>query len=449
MKHDQQVAVTPLGDKKQQGFSAEWLCRGDKSLTHRALIFSGLAKGRSKVEFPLWGEDCQSTAEIMASLGAKIDKHVTGEHPFIDIDSPGWDEWQSPSDALDCGNSGTTARLMIGALSAMPGLKSSMIGDESLSSRPMMRVVAPLRDMGAKIDGVDQGNLLPITISGASLKEASHEVSKASAQVKSCLLLAAMNVNGKTRVQLPIGSRDHTERLLSKLGAHIEVEQKQGIETVTLTGPFRPPAGTYKVPGDPSSAAFFSVYAALMDNAELKINQVLKNPTRTGFVNVLRRMGVNIKEHQSFGSDDFMEPVVDLTITGSARLNATVIEDAEIPTLIDEIPILAIAAMFAEGESHFKGIAELKVKESDRLKQTHDLVNVCGGKARIDGDDLFIEGGLESVTSFSFNPLGDHRLAMSAAIAARFSDNPCTIEGGRCVDVSFPGFYEDLEKIFS
>jgi 3-phosphoshikimate 1-carboxyvinyltransferase len=287
---------------------------------------------------------------------------------------------------------------------------------------------------------------MPLDIRGRKLEPWAHEVDKASAQIKSSLILAGLFCDGVSSVNLPSGSRDHTERLLAKMGAKIETSESEGREQVLVEGPFQPKSGTFVIPVDPSSAAFFAVCGLLRSDGILTLPEVLDNPTRTGFIAALRRMtdGVRCEAEEN---QDFIEPTMTLRIYGGQLLRGTSIKSQEVPTLVDEIPILAVAAAFAEGPSHFAGLSELRVKESDRLAKTAELLTLAGASVRIDGDDLHIAGGLKDVQPFRYDPLGDHRLAMAAAILARRSEKPCCILSPECVRVSFPNFFETLEKV--
>jgi 3-phosphoshikimate 1-carboxyvinyltransferase len=418
-------------------------CGRDKSLTHRAIMFASLSEGRSQIHFPLLGADCFSSISCFEALGVKI--RVKGDD-LVEVESEGFSKFRQPTVALDCGNSGTTARLILGILSAQKGLTFQLIGDESLSRRPMKRVVSPLRKMGAQISGPDDGNFLPLTIEGRDLKAMPHLVDKASAQVKSCLLLAGMFTEGQTSVTLPKGSRDHTERVLQKMGANLSSFVTNQEEHIQLTGPFKTKAMDLSIPVDPSSAAFFAVLGLLLRQGGIAMPDVLDNPTRTGFMNVLGRMSQGLTFSRA-SSQDFVEPVGLLIVKGGLDLTGTDIEEHEVPSLVDEIPILSVAAAFAKTPSLFRGLSELRVKESDRLLLTAALLEAAGAQYEIRGDDLWIAGGLKEVKAFTFDPEGDHRLAMSAAILARRSKKPCCILDSECVRVSFPNFYEALDAV--
>jgi 3-phosphoshikimate 1-carboxyvinyltransferase len=431
--------VQPFAKGRDAALAGAVACPADKSITHRSVMFAAMAKGRSRIERPLLGADCRSTMAAFRALGVAIDVGTAD----LAVDSPGWDGWQSPVVPLDFGNSGTTARLLTGVFAATEGLFVTCFGDGSLSKRPMGRVVDPLRRAGAAIVGRHGGHLLPLAISGQRLRPMHHTVDKATAQVKSALVLAGLAVDGETAVTLPAGGRDHTERMLTALGAKLSVATAKGEETIAVKGPFRPQAGTFRVPGDPSSAAFFAVLGAL-GGGRIEIAGVLENPTRTGFEVILERMGVRLSKSAPRLGNGLLEPEVDLTIAGGAPLMGVDMEPELAPSLIDEIPILAVCAMFARGESRFRGLGELRVKESDRLAKTIELVGAAGGKARAEGDDLIVSGGLSRARAFTYDPDEDHRLAMAAAVAAKYADGPCTVLDPSCVAVSFPGFFDVL-----
>jgi len=416
----------------------------DKSLTHRAILFASMATGQTDIKKPLLSQDCLATVNAMRALG--VDINVDDDGGVINVVSKGWDTWRcDPHTVIDCENSGTTARLLTGLLAATPGLQLTLTGDASLQKRPMGRVVIPLQSIGAEIDSSD-AHLLPLTIKGKKLSPGKHLVDKASAQVKSALLLAGLNIDGQTEVQLPAGSRDHTEKMLASMGAKIEVSGIPGRETVAVYGPWRPRAGSWFIPADPSSAAFFAVLAVLADSP-LVLPGVLANPTRTGFIKVLQRMGNHVALRPSQKMDAFIEPTCDILLTSSGELRAVEILANELPSLIDEIPILAVAAAFAKGPSVFRGLAELRVKESDRLVMTAKLLAAAGCEVNIEGDDLMIAGGLTQARAFCFDCAGDHRLAMAAAVMASFAAGPCVINDAAAVGVSFPGFFAALHSL--
>ncbi len=420
-------------------------CGRDKSLTHRAIMFSSLAQGDSEIDNPLLGADCISTIDCFRKLGVQIE--VQGRS--VKISSPGFQLFQSSESSLDCGNSGTTARLLLGLFAGINGLKVTLTGDKSLSKRPMDRVVEPLRQTGAIFAGESGAKYLPITIEGQNLKATNYTINKSSAQVKSALMLAHLPTTGKITVTLPAGSRDHTEKMLIQMGANCQSSVNQGIETVIFTGPFYPHGQKYNIPVDPSSAAFFSVLGLLRPKGKTLIPDVLNNPTRTGYLNALMRMSSHIKCQKAATGNLFVEATMNLDVEGSFPLVGTDISAAEIPTLVDEIPILAVAAAFASSPSRFSGLSELRIKESDRLAKTYELLQAAGARCSIEGDDLVIFGGLKQANSFHFNPEEDHRMAMAAAIIACFAKSPCKILDEECVAVSFPNFFEELKKFES
>lgn len=438
------LTVQPFPGGRAESLMAELQCPPDKSITHRSVMFASMAQGQSQVLSPLLGADCRSTMGVFRSLGVEIDETPTG----IRVISPGWDHFCSPTMPLDFGNSGTTARLLTGLFAATPGLFVTCYGDASLSNRPMSRVVNPLRSVDASILGREQGRLLPLAIQGKQLRPGHHLVDKASAQVKSALILAGLNVEGASSVTLPGGSRDHTEKMLRGLGANIEVQvdQQRGLETITILGRFRPNPRIYRVPGDPSSAAFIAALSVL-SSGSIRINGMLDNPTRTGFMTILKRFGAHIEKSEPVRDDDALEPVVNLTIRGGYDLQAVDIEPELAPTYIDEVPVLAVVALFAKGRTRLRGLSELRVKESDRLAKTIELVTKSGGKAYAEADDLIIEGPLQRAQRFDFSPDWDHRLAMAAGVLAKFADGPCQIADPDCVKVSFPGFFDVLSSL--
>lgn len=440
------LTVHPLAaGSVSRKISGSVTCPPDKSITHRSVMFASMAKGTSVIENPLMGADCRATMAAFRALGATITHDAAAG--VVHVDSPGVDGWNSPLVPLDFANSGTTARLLAGIFASTPGLFVTCYGDGSLSKRPMGRVVEPLRAIGAKIHGRQNGHLLPLAIEGQQLAPKAHVVDKASAQVKSAILLAGLNVIGETKVTLPVGGRDHTEKMLTALGAKVSTKRVGGDEEITVTGPFRPQAGRFRVPGDPSSAAFFSVYAALA-GGKLEILNVLENPTRTGFMTVLERMGVRLTRSQPQRENGLLEPVTRLTIESDGKPVKGVDTEPELaPTMIDEIPILAVLAAFAAGPSRFRGLSELRVKESDRLAKTLELLRLAGAEAKADGDDLIVAGGLTRARAFRYDPDEDHRLCMAAAVLAKLADGPCEVQDPDCVAVSFPGFFDVLKSL--
>ncbi len=413
----------------------------DKSLTHRAIMLASCAAGRSQLWNPLEGEDCLATRRCFEALGVTFSTIHKGSTVGWEITSPGWDHWITPSAPLDCGNSGTTARLMLGLLAGAPGMQAQLTGDESLQRRPMGRVVAPLRTMGADISL--EHDHLPATVRGQTMHASSYRMGVASAQVKSALLLAGARCVGATSVGLPSGSRDHTERWLRWLGVSCESQENHGQEMVTLRGPWQPRTFTYSIPGDPSSAAFFVVLGLLQRGGAIRLPRVGTNPTRMGFVKFLRQMGGNIAYVGD--TEEGPEPIAEIVVTGGQPLMGAAMAAEDVPTAIDEIPILAVAAACGRGISRFHGVGELRYKESNRLNALEQLLKSAGVKVSQQGDDLEVVGvGEGAIKAFCFDSAGDHRMAMAAAVLAKRADGPCVIQNASCVAVSFPTFFQWL-----
>jgi 3-phosphoshikimate 1-carboxyvinyltransferase len=407
---------------------------GDKSITHRALLLAALGRGVSHVGGALTSLDARSTARVLRQLGAEISPLREGE--VLGIKGRG--RFRAPDRTLDCGNSGTTTRLLLGLL-AGHRFRATLTGDASLRRRPMRRVTVPLREMGARFEERG-GDGLPLTIRGGRLRPIRYAMPVSSAQVKSSLLLAGMV--GEVAVDLlerSGRSRDHTERMLRELG--FDVGERDGwIE-------FRPGgrigAFDLQVPGDPSSAAFLVGASVLAEAGELRIAGVGVNPTRTGFLRVLERMGALVTVEASDTS--FGEPVADL-ITRPAALRRTEVTAGEIPGLIDEIPMLAVLACRAAGETIFREVGELRVKESDRLGLIAGNIRAIGGKAEVRGDDLHVEG-VENPPRGKVRTAADHRIAMAFAVLGTLPGARIAIDDMTCAAVSFPGFPETLRRI--
>jgi 3-phosphoshikimate 1-carboxyvinyltransferase len=403
---------------------------GDKSISHRALILGALAEGDSAVTGILQSADVQSTAGVLRALGVAIPELSSsfivrgyGRHGLI-----------QPNGDLDCGNSGTTTRLMAGVLAATP-VRATLVGDASLSRRPMGRVAVPLQAMGATID-LPPHSGLPMTIHGGPLREIDWNSAVASAQIKSAILLAALVSGVRVRVTEPVRSRDHTERMLAARGAAIRVVEN----SVTLEAKSWLMAADTAVPGDPSSAAFFAALAALADSGELRLERVCVNETRFGFFDQLRLMGTRVieKDRRLEGG----EWVADLVVTPN-RLSATLLSESQVPSMVDEIPLLACVAARAEGETVITGAGELRVKESDRIAAVVANLKAIGATAeelpdgmRVVGSDRPLKG---RVTTY-----GDHRLAMAFGVLGAASGNAIEIDDQECVAVSYPGFWADL-----
>ncbi len=403
---------------------------GDKSISHRALLFSALANGTTRVMGLSSGGDVASTARCLGQMGVAIARD--GEAVVVH----GTPDWRSPPGDLDCGNSGTTMRLFLGALAGQPGLMARLVGDASLSRRPMRRVAEPLAHMGAHID-LSPGGMAPLTVTGGPLFGADLALNVASAQVKTAILLAGLRAEGRTRVREPLPSRDHSERALRAMGAPL-----QQVDGAWELGPCQLQAmGEWRIPGDPSSAAFAAVAALLHPSAEVLVPQLCGNPTRLGWLRVLERMGGDcaIEDLGPVAG----EPTLGLRCRSSA-LAATTITAAEVPALIDEVPILALAAAAATGTTRFCEVGELRHKESDRLVETLALLQALGVKARAEGDDLIVcgQGSASdwSRTPFVFDAGLDHRMAMSAAIAGLVGPAAVTVADTQAIGTSWPDF---------
>ena len=410
---------------------------GDKSITHRALILNAVARGEARIDGFLDAADTRSTVACMRALGAAIDE--TGPEQLT-VRGHGREGLREARDVLDCGNSGTTLRLLSGLLAGFPFL-SVLTGDASLRSRPMARVVEPLRALGASVTGRAGGTLPPLAIEGGPLAgDQRIETPVASAQVKSALLLAGLAAEGSTTVAEPARSRDHTERMLGAMGAAVAVEGA----TVTLT----PPPGDLaaidvRVPGDVSTAAAWIVAATLHPDAELLLSGVGLNPTRAGIVELLREMGAEIEELEprSVGG----EPVADLRVR-SAGLRGLRIAGDVVPRAIDELPLLALAGAVAEGETMIADAAELRVKESDRIASTAALLRALGAEVEEQADGLVVGGGAR-LRGAHIDAAGDHRLAMLGAVAGLIADGETTVAGADAVGVSYPRFWTDLGRL--
>jgi len=407
---------------------------GDKSITHRVLLLAALARGSSRIRGALTSLDARSTARILRQLGARVSPLRDGAVTQVD----GRGRLGRPDGTLDCGNSGTTTRLTLGVL-AGHDFAATLTGDRSLRRRPMRRVTTPLGAMGARFTE-QNGDGLPLTIHGGSLRPLRYQPPVSSAQIKSALLLAGVTGNVEVRLREPNGrSRDHTERLLRAFG--YDLTEIDGWITSKPTGRIEP--FTIEVPGDPSSAAFLVGAALLAESGLLRISGVGLNPTRTGFLQVLARMGgqVGIENRR----DEHGEPVGDLVVQ-PASLRGTEVTAEEIPGLIDEIPLLAVVASRAAGTTTFRQVGELRVKESDRLGLLAENLRAVGARAEVQGDDLLVEGG-DQAPAGAVRTAADHRLAMAFAVLGTVPGARVEIDDLACAAVSFPGFPETLSRL--
>jgi len=420
---------------KAERFQGEFSPPPDKSISHRSVIFSSLSRGRSVIKNFLRAEDPMSTLKAFRSLGVEIDDR--GD--YIVVNGRGIDGLKEPGDVIDCGNSGTTIRLLSGVLAGNPFF-SVLTGDSSLRSRPMGRVIIPLSMMGADINARASNKYPPVAIQGKRLQPIQYTLPVASAQLKSAILLAGLYAEGETVITEPSKSRDHTERMLPSFGAEIRTEGlcigiKGGTE---LTG-----TDVY-VPGDFSSAAFFLVGALLIKGADITAKGVGINPTRTGLIDALKKMGArieigNVREVSG-------ETIADIHCSSGSGLKATDISKEEIPALIDEFPILCVAATQADGITTIRGAEELRVKESDRIRSMTSELRKMGAEVEEFPDGLSIKGrtALKGAVLDSYD---DHRIAMALSIAGLISEGKTTINGMSSVNISFPGFFDIIRRL--
>lgn len=413
---------------------------GDKSISHRALMLGALAEGETRIQGLLLGEDPRSTAACFTAMGAQISELNT---ELVTVQGIGLGQIREPVDILDAGNSGTTMRLMLGILASHPDRFFTVTGDDSLRSRPMSRVVKPLVEMGAQIWGRKDNTLAPLAVRGRELQPIHYHSPIASAQVKSAILLAGLMAYGRTTVTEPALSRDHSERMLRAFGAQIDVDPETNSATVTGYPTLR--GQQVIVPGDISSASFWLVAGAIVPGSELCIENVGINPTRTGILVALRSMGADMTlENQREVAG---EPVADLRVK-HGKLKAGEIKGDLIPRLIDEIPILAVAAVFAEGTTVIRDAAELRVKESDRLKVMATALTKMGAKVTELPDGLEITGG-GSLVGADLDSYTDHRIAMSLAIASLVAKGQTTIARAEAASISYPTFFDSLRSVIS
>ena len=421
---------------------------GDKSISHRALLLAALAAGESVIEGAGDGADVRSTAGIVAALGAEVDRRP-GDGPTVTyrVVSPGADGLREPAAALDCGNSGTSLRLSAGMLAGLP-MTTTLDGDDSLRGRPVARIIEPLRSMGAELHARQNDSLPPVTVVGRTpLRAIEFATPVPSAQVKSAILLAGLRADGRTTVRESVATRDHTERMLRSRGVPVErTGSADGEMTVTVEGGLTVHAVTERVPGDVSAAAFWLVAGAIHPDAELVLRDVGVNPTRRAVIDILRSMGADIEERPVGGADDGVgEPIADLVVR-SSDLRAVELGPADVAAAIDEIPVLCLAAAAATGTTVIRGAGELRHKESDRIAGTAAGLRALGARVDVDGDDIRIVGGgvLDGAETDS---LDDHRLAMTFAIAGLVARGVTTVGRPSSAAISYPGFFDDLERV--
>lgn len=422
--------------------SGELSVPGDKSISHRALLIAGIGEGRCAITGLSDSLDVAASHAALASLGIRV---TSNRNPKVEprkpstrdsdweilVEGRGFDGLKQPETPLDCANSGTTARSILGILAGRP-FTTDLHGDMSLSRRPMARVVDPLRKMGAEIAGADEGTRLPLRITGGSLHGISHRSPVASAQIKTCLLLAGLQASGETAIEEPAASRDHTERMLGYLGVSID----RSLDRVVVKSTNIQNASSLRVPGDLSSAAFLLVAAAILPGSSVTVRDVGLNPTRSGILDVLDRYGaeVTIADRREICG----EPWGTVTVKAGDRRPVAVSGD-EVPRTVDELPLVAVLGAFADGETRIGDAAELRIKESDRIATTAGMLAAMGVAVETTPDGIVVRGGRRPAGA-SVDTAGDHRIAMAAAVAALGADGPTVIRGWDAVAVSYPGF---------
>lgn len=407
----------------------------DKSISHRSAMLSALADGTSRIRNYPRSADPQSTLDVLRGLGVSMHRDTDD---VLVIDGVGTDGLRPPAAPLDCGNSGTTMRLMSGILAGQP-FGSVLTGDESLQQRPMKRIADPIKAMGGRVHLVDGHAPIRLRPSRDGLKPIKYRLPMASAQVKSCVLLSGLYANGQTTVVEPTPCRDHTERMLG-----LETHEVGGVREIYVEGGHRIAPGTWTVPGDFSGAAFFIVAATITPDSEIRIENVGLNPSRTALIDVLIEMGadIQVENERAEGS----EPIGDLRVT-SAPLKGTEIGGRKIPNLIDEIPVLAVAAACAEGVTEIRDAEELRVKETDRLHAITENLRAMGAEIEERPDGLRVDGNGPSLLATSVDSFDDHRIAMAMGVASCVAHGTTQVIDADCAKVSFPGFWEELERL--
>lgn len=411
------------------GIKGELTVPADKSISHRSIMFGAISHGKTTITNFLKAEDCLSTMSIFRQLGVRIEE----EEEKIHVYGYGVEGLQTPTERLDAGNSGTTIRLLLGILAGSK-ISAEVSGDDSLNRRPMGRVMNPLREMGADLKGIEHPDLPPLRVTGGPLKPIEYEMPIASAQVKSAILFAALQADGETTIIEKERSRNHTEEMIKQFGGEIRVEDK----VITLAGGQRLVGQNVAVPGDISSAAFYLVAASILPDSEVLLKQVGINPTRTGILDVLIEMGASIQEMQI----DQQNQAADLMVR-SANLQACTIEGEIIPCLIDELPILALAATQAQGTTIIRDAQELKVKETNRIDATAEELIKMGANIETTDDGLIIHGPTP-LHGAIVDSHGDHRIGMMLQIAALLTDEPVELNHPEAVNISYPDFFTDL-----
>ena len=419
--------------------AGEIVAPGDKSVSHRAVMLNSIAEGQATVRNFSPGDDCTSTMGIMRSLGVNIERETASENAgdTLVVRGSGANGLREADDVLDAGNSGTTMRLMSGILAGRD-FKSTMTGDQSLQSRPMGRIIKPLSMMGAVIRGREDNTLAPLEFDGGSLKGIDYDLPVASAQLKSAILLAGLRAEGQTSIAQPEASRDHTERMLTAMGADLTVD---GLNVTVMQSDID--CVDVEVPGDISSAAFWIVAGLIHPNAEVVVKRVGINPTRAGVLTALQDMGANIElVHRR---DVAGEPVADI-VASTSNLRGTELAGSIMPLLMDEVPIIAVAAAMAEDETVIRDAAELRVKETDRISATVDWLVAAGVEAETRDDGMAIVGS-GRIAGGTYQSQDDHRIAMALGIAGLVADDPITIVEASCASISYPEFWDELQSV--
>ena len=419
--------------------AGEILAPGDKSVSHRAVMLNSIAEGRATVRNFSPGDDCTSTMGIMRALGVNIERTSAsdGSGDTLVVNGAGANGLRQAQDVLNAGNSGTTMRLMSGILAGRD-FNATMTGDNSLQSRPMGRIIKPLSMMGAVIRGRENNTLAPLEFDGGDLSGIDYDLPVASAQLKSAILLAGLRAEGKTSITQPAASRDHTERMLSAMGADISVN---GLDVTISQSEIN--CVDVNVPGDISSAAFWIVAGLIHPNSEVIVKNVGINPTRAGVITALQDMGGNIELVNE--RDVAGEPVADIVAT-SSNLRGTELAGSIMPLLMDEVPIIAVAAAMAEEETVIRDAEELRVKETDRISATVDWLVAAGVEAEARDDGMAIVGS-GRIAGGTFQSQDDHRIAMALGIAGMVSDDPITVVDASCASISYPEFWDELESL--
>jgi 3-phosphoshikimate 1-carboxyvinyltransferase len=434
-------APSPIAARRSGSLRGAVRVPGDKSISHRALIFGALAVGETRITGLLEGEDVIHTADAMRSLGAAVERTGEGEWRVRGVGVAGF---RQPRAVLDFGNSGTGCRLVMGAVAGCP-VTATFDGDASLRKRPMRRILDPLECMGARAVSAADGGRLPITLAGArDTIPVIYRTPVASAQIKSAVLLAGLSAPGETTVIESEASRDHTERLLAHFGADVRVEAEDGGRRITLQGEPELHPAAVAVPADPSSAAFPMVAALLVPGSEVVLTDVMTNPLRTGLIATLLEMGADIATLAR--RSDGAEETADLRVRASA-LRGIEVPAARAPSMIDEYPVLAVAASFAEGTTVMRGLKELRVKESDRLAAVADGLRANGIEAEIEGDDLMVQGKGQPAGGGTVITHMDHRIAMAFLVLGLASARPVGVDDVSFIATSFPGYVPMLQGL--